>query len=169
MRVTYRFSMILMLAALSGVGVTRNAGDHQAVKAPHWLAGCWQMKVGELTIEEHWMGYRAGSMLGMNRTVRDGQLTGYELLLLHEENGNWTYEARPSGQPPASFVSVALSDTAVVFSNPEHDFPQTITYVRTRLDSLLATIAGDEDGRFREYDFPYQRVSCPDDGGASRR
>ena len=66
------------------------------------------------------MACSAGSMLGMNRTVR----------------------------APASFVPVALSDTAAVFSNPKHDFPQTITYVRTNSDSLLTKIAGEQSGRF---------------------
>lgn len=161
MRLKYWLSMILMLVALSGVGVSRSAGDHQDEETPRWLAGCWKASVRDLTIEEQWMAFSAGSMLGMSRTIRNGELTGYELLLLQQEDRDWLYEAHPSGQRAASFVSVALSDTTVVFSNPEHDFPQTITYVRTNPDSLLATIAGEEDGRFREYQFPYRRVSCP--------
>lgn len=168
MRLKHWSSMTLMLVALSGVGVTRTAGDRQGAETPHWLAGCWELSVGDLTIEEQWMAYSAGSMLGMSRTVRGGELSGIELLLLHEEDGDWLYEAHPSGQPPASFVSVALSDTAVVFSNPKHDFPQTITYVRTNSDSLLAKIAGEQSGRVREYEFPYRRVACPGSGSAIR-
>ncbi len=117
------------------------------------------------------MAVRGGTMLGMSRTVRGGQLAAYELLLLYEEASGWIYEAHPSGQPTASFRSSAITDTSIVFSNPDHDFPQTITYFRISSDSLLARIAGERSGRLRQVEFPFQRVLCPtaaDDAKALR-
>jgi len=110
------------------------------------------------------MAVRSGTMLGMSRTVRGGDLAGYELLLLHEEESGWVYEAHPSGQPTAGFRSSAITDTSIVFSNPDHDFPQTIAYIRIGSDSLLARIAGEQGGQPREVQFPYRRVPCPGRG-----
>jgi hypothetical protein len=119
------------------------------------------MSVSKLVIEEHWMALRGGTMLGMSRVVRGGELAGYELLLLRGEDHGWVYEAHPSGQPSASFKSAAITDTSIAFSNPEHDFPQTISYSRIGADSLVARTAGERDGQPREMVFRYRRVFCP--------
>lgn len=162
MRPTLCALTFLTLVPLAGQSAVRTATERQTLDTPRWLAGCWEMRVGDLLVEEHWMAYRGGSLLGMSRSVRGGRLSGYELLLLRQEGTRWVYEAHPSGQPSASFASVAISDTSVVFSNPEHDFPQTITYVRTSPDSLIARTTGVQGGRTDEFVFPYRRVSCPD-------
>jgi hypothetical protein len=119
------------------------------------------MRVGELIIEEHWMALRGGSMLGMSRVVRGGELAGHELIVLRAMGSGWVYEAHPSGQSPASFASVAVTDTSLAFSNPEHDFPQTIAYSRIGADSLVARTAGGSAERPREHVFRYRRVACP--------
>ena len=155
---------ILMLAALPGRGIAQTVSDEPSAITPRWLVGCWEVSAGELMIEEHWMAVRGGTMLGMSRTVRGGELVGYELLLLHKEESGWVYEAHPSGQPTASFRSSVINDTSMVFSNPDHDFPQTITYFRISSDSLLARIAGDRSGRLHQVEFPYRRVLCPASG-----
>ncbi len=158
--------IICGLTALMLVSFPRNAiaqmGDNESsAKTPHWLAGCWERSAGELVIEEHWMFVRARTMLGMSRTVRGDELVGYELVLLREEESGWAYEAHPSGQQQDSFRLSAMTDTSIAFSNPDHDFPQTITYFRLRSDSLIARIAGERGGQLREVDFPYRRVACP--------
>ena len=150
----------LIMVSVPDIGIAQVAGNEPPVTTPLWLGGCWELSAGELMIEEHWMAVRGGAMLGMSRTVRGGQLAGYELLLLYQEESGWTYEAHPSGQPTASFRSSAITDTSIVFSNPDHDFPQTITYFRISSDSLLARIAGERGGQPRQVEFPYRRVPC---------
>ena len=150
------------LAFLPGVGLAQAPSGESPT--PRWLAGCWEMRVGELIIEEHWMALRGGTMLGMSRVVRAGELAGHELILLRAVGSGWVYEAHPSGQPPASFASVAITDTSMAFSNPEHDFPQTITYSRISADSLVARTAGGSGEQSREYVFRYRRVVCPGSG-----
>ncbi len=164
MRITVCVLTILMLASLPGSSIAQTAGDNSSAIMPHWLAGCWEVSTGELVIEEQWMAVRGGTMIGMSRTVREGELAGYELLRLHEGRSGWVYEAHPSGQPTASFRSSEITDTSIVFSNPHHDFPQTIAYMRISSDSLLAWIAGERSGQFRQVEFLYRRVLCPGSG-----
>jgi len=100
-------------------------------------------------------------MLGMSRTVRGDSLLELEFLQILGQSGRVVYHAQPSGQRPADFVASAVSDTLVVFENPEHDFPQRIIYRRRGADSLIARIEGTRNGKTRGIDFPYERVNCP--------
>ncbi len=100
-------------------------------------------------------------MLGMSRAVREGRLVGYELVLIREDTTGLVYEAHPSGQTAALFPAVLVSDTALIFEDPEHDFPQRIGYDRVSSDSLIGWIEGDRGGELRRIDFPYRRVPCP--------
>jgi hypothetical protein len=124
-----------------------------------WMQGCWQMDTGPRVVEEQWMAPRGGVMLGMGRTVRDGKLVEYESVVLREQDGRLAYEAHPSGQPSAVFMSATITESTVVFENPMHDYPQRVGYTREG-DSLLAWIDGTANGKSRRVDFPYRRVAC---------
>ncbi len=100
------------------------------------------------------------SVLGMNRTLRNGSLVGYELVVITADSGSLVFQAHPSGQPSALFTQLELNDTSVVFENPEHDFPQRIGYSQRGSDSLYAWIWGVADGEARRIDFRYQRAVC---------
>jgi hypothetical protein len=126
-----------------------------------WLKGCWESVNGTRVVEEQWTAPRGTSMLGMGRTVVGDRLVEYELIVLREQGGELAYEAHPSGQPPAVFVSRAVSERRLVFENPEHDFPQRVGYERGAPDELLAWIEGLERGQSRHIDFRYRRAPCP--------
>lgn len=125
-----------------------------------WLQGCWRATRGAATIEEQWMAPLGGSMVGMGRTVREGSTVEYELVLITARDGRLAYEAHPSGQPSATFLSTSVSDAHVVFENPEHDFPQRVGYRRDGANGLDAWIEGQADGQSRRVDFSYQRARC---------
>ena len=100
-------------------------------------------------------------MLGSGRTLRGDSLVEYEQVRIEERGGRLVYAAQPSGQAPADFTGVTVSDTAVTFENPTHDFPQRVMYRRAGRDSLLARVEGSIHGTIRGVDFPYRRVDCP--------
>jgi hypothetical protein len=135
------------------------AQQPQGIQRVAWLQGCWELSASERTVEEQWMAPRAGSMMGMSRTVRGGKLAAYELVLIREEGQALAYEAHPSGQPVATFMSKTVSSSQIVFENPLHDFPQQIGY-QLKEDALLAWIAGSQNGKSRRVEFAYKRVSC---------
>jgi hypothetical protein len=96
----------------------------------------------------------------MGRTVRGARTVEYELVVITEQNGRLAYEAHPSGQPSATFLSTTVSETSIVFENPEHDFPQRVGYRRDGTDLLQAWIEGQANGKTRRVDFSYQRARC---------
>ena len=107
------------------------------------------------------MAPRGGLMLGMSRTMAGDTLREYEQVALFERDGRLVYAASPARQAPAEFSSIAVSDSAVIFENPTHDFPQRVMYRRGGADSLIARVEGMRDGRLRGSDYPYRRARCP--------
>lgn len=164
MRTQRLVARAVMMGLLAAVPVVVAAGSRQppaGINRVAWLRGCWETTSGQRTTEEQWMAPRAGSMLGMSRTMREGLLGEFEFVVLRERGDRLVYEAHPSGQAGAAFLSRTVSDAIVVFENPGHDLPALIGYERKGPDSLLAWIEGTASGRTRRIDFPYRRVACP--------
>lgn len=127
-----------------------------------WLAGCLELRSGDRVVEEHRMAARRGSMLGMGRTTTSKGLIEYELTLIQEKGGRIIFEARPSGQPSATFTATVVGPDSVIFAAPEHDYPQIVGYRRNGADSVLAWIDGAVGGKSRRVEFAYRRVPCPE-------
>jgi hypothetical protein len=157
-----RFAFGIVLAA-GGVllmpGV--RAGERHSIDELRWLEGCWLAEQGSRTVEENWTVARGGTMIGVSRTVRDGKLAGYELVILKEQDGTLVYEAHPAAQATNEFRAVTVTDSRVVFEDLEHDFPQRVCYERVGTDSLRAWVEGRMNGKEKRIEFPYTRVACP--------
>ncbi len=141
---------VLTVAQASGGGIQQVS----------WLQGCWESVTAQRAIEEQWMAPRGTSMLMMGRTVRNGELVDYELVVLKEDGSRLAYEAHPAEQPSAVFHSVDVAAGRVVFENREHDFPQRVGYQQTTPDGLTAWIEGNDKGKQRRIEFVYRRARC---------
>jgi rhodanese-related sulfurtransferase len=150
--------MALAVAASNGP-----AAAASGIQRVAWLQGCWEAASAERVVEERWMPPRGRSMVGVSRTVRGGELAEYELVVIREQGGRLAYEAHPSGQPPATFLSDTVTDTAVVFQNLQHDFPKRVGYERRAPDELVAWIDAGPDSERPQLEFPYRRVACEAD------
>jgi hypothetical protein len=125
-----------------------------------WLAGKWRLEASGRVVEEQWMAPAAGVMLGMSRTIAKGRVVEHEFMQIRTgPGGELFFIAQPSGQKEAAFQQVALAGKEAAFANPNHDFPQRITYTLQPDGSLLAVLEGPrDDGTTRRVEFPYQRV-----------
>ncbi len=152
---------VLQLLLVCGVAGHADAQEARRIATVGWLTGCLEMRNGARVVEEQRMAERAGTMLGMGRTVNARGLGDYELTLIKEDAGRLLFEAHPKGQPPATFAARVATADSVVFEAPEHDFPQRVGYRRVGADSVLAWVEGTMNGKLRRIEFPYARVSCP--------
>jgi hypothetical protein len=161
--------MRLMLAVLWLLPLVLVAADPKpaaqmkaavAINQLEWLAGHWRMEKAGRVIDEQWMAPVGGLMLGMSRTVVRGKVSEHEFMQIREgPGGALFYIAQPSGQKEAAFQGVSLSGNAVIFENPQHDFPRRISYTLQPDGSLLASIEGpDANGQTRRIDFSYTRI-----------
>lgn len=165
--------LVRCLALLSLAAIAQAADRSGArVARLEWLSGCWVRETPTRTVEEQWMAPRGGMMIGMSRTVgkADGKTVEFEQVRIEERESVLVYTAKPSGQPEASFTSITLTDSIVVFEDPKHDFPQRVGYRLLPDGGIAAWIEGRPPkaaagSPLRRVDFPYRRASCPE--GAS--
>jgi len=151
-----------LFLATAVVNHAANAQSPGVVAKLAWISGCWQRTArnGQI-IDEQWMAPKGEAMMGMSRTVRGDSLIEYEQLRIGARAGRAVYFAAPSGQKPSEFTAASVSDTLVVFENPQHDFPQRVIYRKRGADSLVARIEGTMNGTARGVDFPYAKARCP--------
>ena len=152
--------LALLMAAVAAAPTRAGTGPAAGIGRVAWLQGCWEAVSAEGTIEEHWLAPRGTSMVGVGRTVRGGELAEYELVVIREKGDRLAYEAHPSGQPSATFLSDTVTDSAVVFQNLQHDFPKRVGYERQGRDALTAWIDGGPDSERPRRECPYRRVRC---------
>ncbi len=104
-----------------------------------WLAGCWVSD--DKSTQEVWVIDGEQSLAGFSVSVSDHRVGFYELMnIRQDENGSWLFTAYPSGQASASFEAVQLGENSVLFTNPDHDYPQEIRYER-KGDRLSASVS----------------------------
>jgi len=150
-------SLVLLFIVVSAPSQSKTA-DKPSIKTLSWLAGNWSLEKNGRVVTEIWMPPAGGTMLGMSRAVANEKTVEYEFIVLRQDaNGDIFYVAKPSGQPEASFKLTRGSATEAVFENPEHDFPQRISYKLNPDGTLLAAIDGTKAGKIRRVEFPYKR------------
>jgi hypothetical protein len=116
--VSARTLAALAVTLACDVAASQSAGIQRAA----WLQGCWEMSTPGRSVEEIWTTPKGGSMIGVSRTIRDGTLAEYEMILLREAGDRLAFEAHPSGQPAATFLSTRVTASELVFEDPAHDF-----------------------------------------------
>ena len=154
--------MRLTTAFLSGmIAVSSATAAESDITALAWMAGCWVPEKGEPGSVEHWLQPAGGIMLGMGRTVKSGKAVAFEFMQLRvNADGKLVFIALPSGQKEATFVATSVGVYSVTFENPQHDFPQKVSYRREPDGRLVGRIEGNRGGTLRGVDFPMRRVSC---------
>jgi Tol biopolymer transport system component len=126
----------------------------------NWLAGCWELRASNRVTLEMWMPALGDMMLGASRTTVGAATSEYEQLRLSVDGNRLVYTSVPSRQKEASFPSIEVSDTTLVFENTAHDFPQRIIYRRRGADSIIARIEGPGTNGTRGVNFPMRRSNC---------
>lgn len=121
-----------------------------------WMIGTWVSGEEGAVTTERWCRGERGALVGDNVTRANGEVVHSEVLRIEVRGDRLVYVASPSGQTTTEFSGDARCGSDViegncsrsceaVFENPEHDFPNTITYGRcVQNDLLVATIAGGE-------------------------
>lgn len=126
--------LVGLLLSLVATAETGEAIDYD------WLVGCWETTDG--TSREVWVKEPDGSLIGFAVDISDNSVSFFEILRVAiEPDGTAIYTAYPFGHSPTSFTATEVTAHRVVFANPNHDFPQEITY-RAEGANLFATISG---------------------------
>ncbi len=154
--------LILCAVLLACAAAPVRSTEVSALQALAWLGGCWRAEGGEPGSGEQWLPLAGGSLLGVSRTVKQGQTVAHEFMQIRQRaDGSVVFIAQPSGQAEASFVLQPGGPGVAVFENLQHDFPQRVIYRLEEGGRLRARIEGQRaNGALKGIDFPLQRVAC---------
>jgi len=114
-----------------------------------WLAGCWI--TADESSQEVWVVDGDNSLIGFSVALGADKVQFYEVMSIKlNDDGLWIYTAHPSGQASASFIAVETNENSVVFTNPDHDYPQQINYRRegSLLYASVSLLGGDNSNSF---------------------
>ena len=133
--------------------------DDPAFSEVGFMSGSWSTQASRsgTRVEEHWTPASGGSMLGISRTIREGETVFYEYMRIERTAEGLVYIASPGGRAQTRFRMVESGRGRVVFENREHDFPQRIMYRRTH-DGLHARIEGLQRGQERREEWYYREA-----------
>jgi hypothetical protein len=160
MRTLELFALGTLAACSAASAQIRPMDPSATVAAFEWLSGHWCLQRGSELVEEAWLEPRGGLMLGVSRTSRNGNASGFEFMRIESRDGVPTYLAQPDGAPATAFRLSASGTHWARFENPQHDFPKRVEYRRTAKDRLQAQIAGPgKDGDEQVIAFDY--TACP--------
>jgi Domain of unknown function (DUF6265) len=146
------------LAALS-LSACATGPDPEVAGRLYFMVGCWQSADG--ANQEVWSLPRGGLMFGFATTLLADKPTFFEQTRIDLRDARATYTASPGGERPVVFTEAPskpeidkngnpLPVTSVTFINPQHDYPQSITY-RMEKKGLSATIARLDGSRPTNY------------------
>lgn len=121
-----------------------------------FLSGYWLACDDGREVFEVWTAPRGGVQVGHGMTLENGQAS-FEQFRIAPFEGGLAYIAQPGGGEITAFRLTEATATRVAFSNPAHDFPQTIIYERDG-DRLNALIEGDIGGRKQVFSWSYVRA-----------
>jgi hypothetical protein len=115
---------------------------------------------GDLVREEHWIHPSGGTMLGVAREVQEGRTLFFEYLRIERARDGIYLVAQPGGGKPTAFRLAGTSARRASFTNPDHDFPQRITYWRDG-SRLSARVEGEKEGRPVAVEVQWAKSSLP--------
>lgn len=176
MRQIYFLLAVIIVASCNSsqpetVIVPVNKPNYQLQEKMNWLLGSWVNTNEYGTMTESWSVKNDSTFSGLVTAsgIYKDSLTDeiknftdtLEEISLEERNGVIYYIPAVKDQNmglPVKFKLVAENDSMVQFNNPNHDFPQTITYKKLRHDSICGVISGDLNGSFVEEFFPFKKL-----------
>jgi hypothetical protein len=132
-----------------------------------FMVGCWKSATSEDPAAavnlEVWSAPEGGLMFGYATTMGGGKLVTWEDSRIDLREGRAVYVASPEGQRATLFVETAPDPLAlaapgqVTFENPNHDYPQRITY--RKIENGLSAKISKLDGS-QPFEYSWVKVRC---------
>ena len=150
------FLAVLVAFIATACNNNRNKSTY-TLKQISWIVGDWTMSINGYTFHETWE-QTSDTVLAGKGILLDsiGNKVFNEELFITLHNDTLWYQPTVSNQndqKQISFKVTHLAKDSVVFENPQHDFPQVITYVKTSDTSIHAFVSGYSKGEPRKDDF----------------
>lgn len=152
----------LLCTMLTGYGFAQQLSQTQLIKQADWLIGSWSNQTPGALFMEVWTKQNDSTYLGSSYTLANQDTVSAEKVRLEQRNGHLYYiptVKKQNNGMPVPFALTTATGGYLSFENPQHDFPQKITYQLISKDSLVAEISGISKGKARAISFPMKRAN----------
>lgn len=163
--IIYIASVLILIASCEAPKSTeKNVVDsiaYNQINKAYFFIGEWENKEKDGLLIERWQKLNDSVFVGESYFVSNNDTLNSEKIRLEQRGKELYFIPIVKGQnnnQPVEFKLTESSPTHVVFENPKHDFPTTISYALITKDSLLAKISGMVDNNPTIHQFPLKRV-----------
>lgn len=150
--------LIIVLFATSSCTKSEVRSPRPEFSKIAWLLGSWEGRDSNSVYFEHWK--EAGKELFEGRAVVivKGDTVFSERVTIEIRDSVLIYRVIIGKNEPVLFKLVAADEQSVSFSNPQHDFPQNISYKIQPDGSLYAYVDGMAGKNYKKEEYFYQRM-----------
>jgi hypothetical protein len=156
------FAMAIMVSCKNtNVDKASESATNQRIEKANWLIGTWQNNSQTEKTIEIWKKENDSTYLGKSYSLHNADTISSERIRLEEHGDKCFYIPVVKNQNKGEVVKFTLTSmdaNQLVFENPEHDFPQKISYTLMTNDSLFAEISGTYKGQQESKRYPMHRV-----------
>ena len=153
------FRTFLFTLFCCGLAACSNSGEQ--FRKMDWLNGRWENKSNNLKIIETWQRENGMGFLVKGYMLENTDTVFSESVKVTLKSGVIIYEVTLPNQNDSKPVMFKLTENTgrkVVFENPDHDFPQKITYQQHQPDSMLVQLEGRADQALEKQEYYLKRV-----------
>lgn len=127
------------------------------LSALHWLAGKWEYVEMEPASCEEWEITQTGIMKGIGSSIIDGKTVVIERMQISQTDGQLVFSFDIGEGKTTTLKLEQQSKDTVVFGNPDIEFPQKLSYIRTSDTTRQTTISGILEGQACEMKFELRK------------
>lgn len=146
------FQKITLLALLAVVVSCqkKDAAEKDKIKIADWLIGNWENTSPDGVLTENWQKLNDSTFSAASYLIKGKDTIHFESVVLAQKGETLTYLATVKGQndnKPVAFTSTNETENKLIFENPQHDYPQKITYTKGANNTLTAEVTGKLQGK----------------------
>ncbi len=162
LNIVFAISVIIISCSNSNQKINENSkSSFTQIENASWLIGEWQNITEKVYVSEIWIKKNDSTYIGKGYSVAGKDTVSEESILLEQKGTQLFYTSTVKNQNNNQSIKFTLTSSAnnqLVFENPEHDFPQKISYTLITNDSLLAEVSGMMNSKQRSEKFPMTRI-----------
>ncbi|WP_163397702.1 DUF6265 family protein [Flavobacterium fluviatile] len=140
----------LLTLVIAVVSCQKKETVEDKIKKADWLIGNWENTSPDGVLTENWQKVNDSTFKAASYFIKAKDTIHFESIVLAQKGEALTYIATVKGQndgKPVAFPSTSETEKQLVFENPQHDYPQKITYTKGGNNTLTAEISGKLNGK----------------------
>ncbi|MBL7994120.1 hypothetical protein JNM05_02005 [bacterium] len=122
-----------------------------------WIVGSWEGRDSNSVYFEEWKQTNNELFEGLATITIKGDTVFSEHVTIEVIDSVVVYRVVIGKNEPVLFKLISADEQMISFSNPQHDFPQNITYQLKPDGSLYAYVDGLISKKYRKDEFYYNR------------